>query len=359
MSAREDLLGKDFDTLIDGAVDAEFEVSERKRDMWRKVGECLIFAGYPRRTLSVEIGDRIERRIFERHGYVASIRTTYYYECMREWKWNSKAAPVPEHLTEATPAEIQSVMDDEPAYIGYDPPETGVDNSSLNSNYTVHAVENKRLIDLIGDFTGALYDLRTYARENPFLSKVEGVDLEDIFIRMNAWVMNCRDTLNAKQLIPVNAQPMILQFANSSSDINNLFGMLFDEIKRIHIIDRVRTKKDNQILTRKEMKRYQNREIKNLSSLLEPQTANEARMSGFYGQKCTECGGYRTTLAEGNPNRVTCIKCIAKEENVGMPREIFLSCQRCRLLIDNPNSQQCNHCGHEYTIPKEMKSTAK
>ena len=352
VSSRETLLGSNFNTLLDNALEEEFlESSTTKRDYWHKIGESLIFAGYPRWELGTEIANRLENRFFEKYHYAVSVRSAHYYKCIQEWKWNRNFQPTAENeASNEAPSEN---------FLEIPQPEkdsrTGVEDSSLYSAPN-HAVENKRLIDILNDFTGMVYELRDYAQGNPFLSQVEDqTDLDDIFTRLNAWVLNCRDTLNNKQLVPINAQVMLLQIYNSASDINNLFGMFFDAIKKVHILDRTATKKSNQILTGKELKKYIRRELKSLSPLLEFQSPNEARMSGFYGQQCSTCGGYRTTTVDGNQNRVLCIKCNNREDFEIMKREFFLSCRRCGLLIGEPKSGRCEHCDFEYVVPKELR----
>ena len=225
-----------------------------------------------------------------------------------------------------------------------------------SSNYTEKAncgLENKRLIDTIGEVCSMADALRDYMRHNPFLSKVDPALIDEITARLTAWVINMRDAMNNKQIVPINTQVMILQLYNMASDINNLFGMYFDEIKRIHIIERTRTKKTNQILTSKEIIKYQRRDLKNMSEILEFHSANEARMSGYYGQQCNQCMGFRTMLAEGNNNKVVCTKCKGMNET-GMKREIFYNCQQCRFLVEKPENGKCDHCGFEYVYPANI-----
>ena len=103
--------------------------------------------------------------------------------------------------------------------------------------------------------------------------------------------------------MPINTQVMILQLYNVASDINNLFGMYFDEIKRIHVLERTKTKKTNQILTSKEIIKYQRRDLKNMNEILEFHDANEARMSGYYGQQCNSVWGSAPSSSRATTTR--------------------------------------------------------
>ena len=354
MSARSVYLGTDFETLLNEAVAEEYSYeSSRKRDYIKKIGECLIYAGYPKTTLGVEIAERIEARYFEKHGYSISVRNSHYYRTVRDLGWNKNFV---EKKIPAKPPAEKFAPEEKVKY--NPPPETGVQNGSQpnTSEYTKKAdcvLENKRLIDTLGDVCGMADVFRDYMRHNEFLSKVDPALTDEITARLVAWVINMRDTMNNKQIIPINTQVMPLQLFNMSSDINNLFGLYFDEIKRIHMLERTKTKKTNQILTSKELIKYQRREIKNLNDILEFHDANEARMSGYYGQQCTLCMGYRTQLAEGNNNKVVCMKCKGRDET-GMKREIFYTCMQCRFFVEKPEEGKCPHCGFEYVYPANL-----
>ena len=353
MSSREALIGNDFQGLIDAAVNAELtDFPSTKKQYWKQIGDALSYAGYPKTELGDEVAERIEARFFELHKYSISVRTAHYYDCKKEWGWIRK----PKNAEPQT-EEKQAVEKDI-----YNPtPETGEQNSSQHEptekpQYTPKAeygLENKRLIDTIGDVCSMADALRDYMRHNPFLSKMDPALIDEITARLTAWVTNMRDAMNNKQIVPINTQVMILQLYNMASDINNLFGMYFDEIKRIHVLERTRTKKTNQILTSKEIIKYQRRDLKGMSEILEFHDANEARMSGYYGQQCKLCMGFRTMLAEGNNNKVVCVRCKGRDE-IGMKREIFYTCMQCRYLVENPEKGKCEHCGFEYVYPANL-----
>ena len=354
MSSREALIGNDFQGLIDAAVDAELnDFPTTKKQYWKKIGDALSYAGYPKTELGDEVAERIEARFFELHGYSISVRTAHYYGCKKEWGWirkPQKTEPQPEKK-----AETEEVK--------YNPtPEAGEQYSSQHeptekTQYTPKAeygLENKRLIDTLGDVCGMANVLRDYMRHNPFMSKMDPDLMDEIILRLTAWVVNMRDTMNNKQIVLTHGQHIILQKFNTSSDINNLFGLYQDEIKRIHILERAKTKKTNQILTSKEIMKYQRRDLKNMNDILEFHDANEARMSGYYGQQCTQCKGFRTILAEGNNNKVVCVKCMGMDETNGMKREIFYTCMQCRFLVENPETGKCPHCGYIYVYPANL-----
>ena len=351
MSSREALIGTDFQGLIDAAVNAELmDFPSTKKQYWKQIGDALSYAGYPKTELGDEVAERIEARFFELHKYAISVRTAHYYDCKKEWGWIRKPKNAEPQLEEkkATEKDI------------YNPtPETGEQYSSQHetTQYTPKAeygLENKRLIDTIGDVCSMADSLRDYMRYNPFLSTIDPNLVDEITVRLTAWVTNMRDAMNNKQIVPINTQVMILQLYNVASDINNLFGLYFDEIKRIHIIERTKTKKTNQILTSKEIIKYQRRDLKNMNEILEFHDANEARLSGYYGQQCHQCMGYRTQLAEGNNNKVICLKCNGRDET-GMKREIFYNCMQCRFFVEHPEKEICAHCGHKYKFPANLR----
>ena len=360
MSARSDYLGNDFETLLDDAVAEEYNYeSSRKRDYIQKIGECLIYAGYPKSELAVEVGDRIEARFYEKYHYSISVKTSYYYRIMQELKWGKNFSEKKEPFAEKNPPTETPREKSTSSETQSSAPPRGVNNDSPDdSGYTNKAdcaLENKRLIDTLGDVCSMGDALRDYMRHNPFLSKVDPSLIDEIIVRLTAWVINMRNTMNNKQIVQTNTDAIILTIFNTASDINNLFGLYLDEIKRIHILERAKTKKTNQILTSKEIIKYQRRELKNLSEILEFHDPNEARMSGFYGQQCDTCMGFRTQLVEGNPNKVICIKCSGKEDVAAMKRKIFYTCMRCRFFVENPEKGKCEHCEHTFQVPANLK----
>ena len=68
------------------------------------------------------------------------------------------------------------------------------------------------------------------------MSEVPADVTEDILTRLNAFSKNFSDYFNNKRTVPEKAQFIFLRLYNSCSDINNLFGLFFDEIKRIHLV---------------------------------------------------------------------------------------------------------------------------
>lgn len=353
-----------WNSLIEEAVreEHEFEPPQTKKTQWRKIGEFLRDKfGFKEWELSYRVAFCIESKYFEKYGQEISIRTSYYYRTMRAWNWSENAQLERGYLgSEKKPVENvpEKISDDKQKNTT---PLEGQQDSSTDREQkpeppeVKYAMENKRIIDMLRDYGDAADMLRDYARHNPFLSEIDEGLMEDIFTRLNAWIINSRDYMNHKQLAPINSQLLFLQIYNGASDINNLFGLFFDEIKRVHTFERRNTKKSNQVLTSKEMKKYQRREVKNLNEILEFHSANEARMAGFYGQECTSCGGYRTQLVEGNTNRVVCIKCKDKSFVESMPREVFHSCRRCGFLVGDVKKGKCEHCEYEFSVPKELR----
>ena len=126
-----------------------------------------------------------------------------------------------------------------------------------------------------------------------FSTVMPGTVVEDIITRINAWCDNCEDYFNLKQVMPVNSQVIFLEMYNVASGINDAFARYFAAVRKIHIDDRPRTKKSNSILTAKELKKIINRDVMRLSTILEPKSAIDARLNGFYGQQC-QCGSLST-----------------------------------------------------------------
>ncbi len=199
--------------------------------------------------------------------------------------------------------------------------------------------------------------LRKYANDKPFLTLIPEELTDDIFTRLDAYCQNFSDYLNNKQTVPENTQLIFLLCFNASSDINNLFGLFFDEIKKIHIQNRINTKKTNQILTPKEMKKFNARELVTLSKTLDFATPNEARLHGFYGQQCSNCKGFRTKITNESTDKVYCVQCHNLKNVPIMSREHFITCPRCRFILDHNNLKEqgtCPHCSFELVLPVEM-----
>ena len=238
----------------------------------------------------------------------------------------------------------------------FDPP-VDQENSSLYAGKVGSFTgENQKTIRSLIDFIQTIKLLRDYLHNNPFTLQIPKNVLDDILTRINAYNVNASDYLNNKQTVPLNSQMIFMQCYNECSDINNLFGLFFDEIKRVHVENRKNTKKTNQILTSKELKKYSGRELTKLHASLEFTSSNEARLNGFYGQQCPNCKGFRTNVINGNSNRVYCIQCHNTKGRESMPREHFVICPRCRFIITSKDIKgKCPHCEIEIIIPAQMK----
>ncbi len=226
------------------------------------------------------------------------------------------------------------------------------ENTSLNTKQGPFYEENEQLIRCIDDFVEKTLMLKKYANHNKFISMVSPVILKDIFTRLDAFSKNFSDYLNNKQTVPKNAQLIFLLQYNASSDINNAFGLYFDEIKKIHLQNRRNTKKTNQILTPKEMKKFIGRELVSLCDQLEFSTSNQARLHGFYGQQCPNCKGFRTQIQQNNSKKVTCVRCFNLKDVDAFEREYFITCRRCRFIIPSDDvKNKCPHCKEEIIKP--------
>ena len=212
-----------------------------------------------------------------------------------------------------------------------------------------HTVENHDIISAIDRYITHLKTMRGHLHDRMFASVMPGTVVEDILLRITAWCDNCEDYFNLKQVMPVNSQVIFLDMYNVASGINDAFGLYFDEVRRIHIEDRSRTKKSNSILTAKELKKIINRDVMRLSTILEPKSANDARLNGFYGQECSQCGSYRTRV-DSEDGMVACSKCHHK-----MERASYLVCRVCQYfqstekLVDG----KCPTpgCGNDIMVP--------
>ena len=264
------------------------------------------------------------------------INESWYFECAKE-------AGV------TNPEMARNIKDD---------PETDQKNSSLNSKQnSTYYKENKHLIESIDNFISNTKILRDYAAKNSFMASVSADITADILTRLDAFTKNFSDYFNNKKTVPEKTQFIFLRLYNACSDINNLFGLFFDEIKRIHVENRKHTKKTNQILTTKEMKKFTSRELITLDRSIEFATANEARLHGFYGQQCPICNGFRTKLSPVNSKVVMCVKCYNLKGTDAFPREYFVTCQRCRFIVDQEDiKKKCPHCFYEMVIPSEMRT---
>ena len=212
----------------------------------------------------------------------------------------------------------------------------------------MHTVENQQLITALGRYGVHLKVMRSHLHDRMFTTVMPGTVVEDIITRINAWCDNCEDYFNLKQVMPVNSQVIFLEMYNVASGINDAFARYFDEVRKIHIDDRTRTKKSNSILTAKELKKIINRDVMRLSTILEPKSANDARLNGFYGQQC-QCGSFRTRI-DSEDGMIVCSKCHAK-----MERASYLVCNVCQYfqsterLIDG----KCPTpgCGNSIMVP--------
>ena len=239
--------------------------------------------------------------------------------------------------------------------VGLTQPQLEVDeqkHSSLYSKVFSHTGENQKVLDVLDGTITTLKLLKTHIHTNPFTNQIPENILDDILTRMTAYNKNAIDYLNNKQTVPINAQLLFLQTFNQSLDINNLFALFFDEIKKIHILNRKNTKKTNQVLTSKEMKKYSLRELTKFHDSLEFSNGNQARLHGFYGQKCTNCGGYRTKLKNNENDVVYCLKCRDLKNIKFMKREYFIICNRCRYIISEDEiKNKCPYCSLPIKLP--------
>ena len=346
MSSREDLLTADYYSALNEAVEEEYNDNPiLKKEKWAKMRDSLIFAGYARRTLSVKIAEEVEGKFYEKYGYEISIRTSHYYRTMKEWKCTNVDynKPIPEKISETQETEKTA-------------PAGELKNSSTEETeekpeepkpvVLTFRQKNKRLIDLMYGFKESCDSMIDYARHNDVVEAWDVKESEEIMGRLEAWNVNMMDYMNFKQTIPVKAQLIILRLYSGASDINSLFTLFFDELKRVHVIERVKSKKSNQIITMKEFRKYHNREVKKLSQHLEIHDGNEAILAGFWGQKCPTCGGYRTQIVPNMSNKVRCLKCSGRDNYESFDRKNIFICKECHLVSEGTDS--CDHCKRLY-----------
>ena len=185
-----------------------------------------------------------------------------------------------------------------------------------NSSGGPHSQENEALIESLDSYMAHLKIMRNHLHNRPFTSLMAPGLVPDLTVRIQGWAQNCEDYFNNKQTIPTAAQVIFLRCFSVSSGINDAFSQFFDEVKRVHILNRGRTKKTNSILTTKEIRKITGRTITNLHKALEPIDDNDARLNGFYGQECQHCGSFRTREKPDSVRALLCSKCHKDTEKV-------------------------------------------
>ena len=326
-----------FFTLASEAAEEEMRDSgdELKQDLWYKMGEELESNNFPKEKISQKIQNTIEEQLEKKLGYSVKINTAYYYRVMSKNNWQDSTLGRPRQTFPLGEIGNSSL------YTGKIGPFTG---------------ENKEIVKSLTDFIQTIKLLRDYLHNNPFTPQIPKNVLDDILTRINAYNVNATTYLNNKQTVPLNSQMIFLECYNECSDINNLFGLYFDEIKRVHLENRKQTKKTNQILTSKELKKYFSRDLTKLQENLEFTSSNEAKLNGFYGQQCPDCKGYRTNVINGNSNKVYCVQCHNLRGKESFVREHYVICQRCKYIITSKDIKgKCPHCDLEMVIPVEMR----
>ena len=334
-------IGKEFFAYADEIIRLETtdnEYTKTKRKIWKAMGDYLETNNYPKHLISKKIRKTIEERIEAKTGNRVSINTGHFQDIMQKNEWTDQS------MNRNNLKNKNNKLD----------PETGSKNSSLNTNFKE---ENQDLIRRLDDFTEQVNSFRGYVKENSFLTLIDERIKDDIFTRLDAFCKNFSGYLNNKQAVPENAQLLFLILYNAASDINNLFGLFFEEVKRINLQNRVKTKKSNQILTSKEMGKFTARDLVSLSKSLEFATANEARLHGFYGQQCPYCKGYRTKISPDNDNQTYCVRCVGRKGQESFPRQSFITCTRCRYILTKDqmkDKNKCPSCSLKITLPVEM-----
>lgn len=332
------------DEIVLLEIDDDDSSNHLKQEKWQQMGDYLETNNYPKHMISKKIQDTIEAKLEQMLGHQASITTAHYYRVMLKNKWTNPSFR--RNITKDSDSET-------------DPPE-GSKNSSLKTKFK-H--KNKPLIKRLDAFCEQVLRLRSYAKENSFLDLIEDKSVkDDIFTRLDAFTKNFSDYMNNKQAVPENAQLIFLLLNNAALDINNLFGLFFEEVKRINLQNRIKAKKSNHILTSKEMGKFTSRDLVTLSKYLEFGSANEARLSGFYGQRCIYCNGFRTKIMSNNSNHVYCVRCSGKEGKESFPRHQFFTCTRCKYFLDRNmleadggrSHKKCPNCSLKIILPKEI-----
>ena len=246
-------------------------------------------------------------------------------ECLINERWYFEVASA---AGVTDPGWARNRKPDEEPHLGNSSTETE-QGTPLSGHRTLGSstVENQAMIDLLNTHIFHLKTMRNHLHGRPFVSKLPPELIETLGANMAAWGQNCEDYMNFKQTIPTESQVIFLKMYNIASGINDAFSMYFDEVKRIHVMGRARTKKTNSVLTNKEMKKITGRAISKLTEALEPADENDAWLNGFYGQRCKECYSYRTKIRPEEPTTLRCLKCgfISK-------RWSFVTCTVCGVF---------------------------
>lgn len=327
--------------LLDRALDAD-DLIPTKQKVYEEIGIALVNSGIPKREVAREGLRLLEDRLWERRRSkgedipreAATINRSHWYDTMSKMGCTDPAYA--RHVTEK---------------------ETDPDTGSKNSSTPETIAENAELIRHLDDVSELIARLRAYCTKGPFASLVDPADLSEVLQRLSAWTRNWGDYMNNKQTVPTNAQHIFLSLTNAAGSVNEIFGMLFDEVKRIHVRERTAGKASSQIITNKELKKLKARDIVGLCPNLEPQDANEARLNGFYGQQCPRCKGFRTRPHRENASLVECMRCRQRGDSPPIKREPMALCPSCRLIITPEDSKfvsrkgMCPHCRNEVILP--------
>ncbi len=220
-----------------------------------------------------------------------------------------------------------------------------------NDNTTNCIEENLALVATLDKFINATNNMIQYAKDNPFLSLIPADPGIEILETIEAYCTSCTNYINQKSVIPENTQIIFLELYNTCRNINDLFGLYFDEIRRYHIEDRKNTKNNGEIISDRQLRKLVNRTMISICDSLEPTSANHARLHGFYGQQCPNCKGYRTKIVNENDETVHCVKCKDLKNCGSIPREYFVTCRHCRLIYENTDTiEKCPHCNNTLAI---------
>ena len=325
------VISVDYLRYVDHAVEAELaekHKSPTKRAIWEKMGDDLEVAGFPKHQIGQIIRKSIDEALYEKTGLPLSVANGWFYDVMSMHDWSD-----PEQDREPTPGQEQEIVP------------TGAGR------------ENARLSEVLSHMTVQITEFRRYLAKNKFTSYVDQAIMDDLEIRIEAFAENAADYMSSKRVVPSNALPILFDLFNSANSINNLFDLFFDEIRVPHLKRRAKLKAaSNHILTPKMLKKIMSRNMVSVHKHLEFQTRNEARLAGFFGQQCPQCGGFRTRLTD-TPGEVTCLRCQGHADWRNFRMQPYVSCPHCQyVLTPGAAGDACPHCGTRLILPMEVRA---
>lgn len=253
-----------------------------------------------------------------------------------------------------------------------------------------HAEANREIISRLKSTRSFCTALLSHAKKNPLAESIPKVQLDEIYLLMDA-VLATKDTyFNSHSKIPVWTQPILIAAAQTLMGVRRISHAYFDNIKAVHAqdpegalkavfqvldadIERLKegTKSKDEAasrectqqlmklterramlvrrskqkpLSKKRIRQALNAEIPAFCEALAPVSEDHARSRGYYGQRCPKCKGYRTTKAPTSDSRLMCFAC-SVDRPYTFPREPRHCCPNCRWWLSAKETKGLDNGG--------------